>query len=98
MNKLRRKKGETLVETLLSLIIASLAFLILPGAIISAARVNKTIGDISLYGGDVAGSEDSEVSAMAPIGTITVDFGGSEIKLNVKSYGSEDLGMYEFLK
>ncbi len=46
------KKGETMVETLISLVMITLALLILPGAIISSARVNKTVEDQPMYGGD----------------------------------------------
>ena len=41
--KLREKKGESVAETLYSTLIISLAFLILAGAIISAATINSKI-------------------------------------------------------
>ena len=52
MKAIDNKKGETLVETLMSLIIITLALLMLPGAIISAARLNKTVEEQPMYGGD----------------------------------------------
>ena len=99
-NKKRTTKGETLVETLMSLIIATLAFLMLPGAIIASARVNKTVGDISLYGGDV---KDMTDTAAAPTGenagTVQISFDSgmhNSHTVNVKLYGTDVNGLYEF--
>ena len=41
---LRRKRGETLAETLISLLVASAAMLILAGGIATGAKVNKQAG------------------------------------------------------
>ncbi len=43
IKKLREKKGESIAETLYSTLIISLAFLILAGAIISAAGINAKV-------------------------------------------------------
>ena len=42
IKKIKKKKGESLVETLAALLIASMGLMILSGAIISASRVTQT--------------------------------------------------------
>ena len=42
MKKLKQKTGETLTETLVALVIMALALIMLPGAVVAAARVNAT--------------------------------------------------------
>ena len=46
-NKLKNKKGESISESLVALLIVTLAMLMLSGAIVSAARVNKNTADIN---------------------------------------------------
>lgn len=41
MYKLKRKTGESIAETLVAVLILSLAFLMLSGAVVTAANVNK---------------------------------------------------------
>ncbi len=41
MKKIREKKGESIAETLVALMIVSMSLTILAGAIVSAARVNS---------------------------------------------------------
>lgn len=43
MKKLKKQGGETLVETLVSLLLIVLTFLFLTGAVVSAARVNSRL-------------------------------------------------------
>lgn len=45
MDKLRTKRGETLVETLAALLVATLVLLFLSTAIVTAARINKQVRD-----------------------------------------------------
>ena len=47
MRKLRRNAGETLAEMLVSVLIISLGMLMLSGAIIAAARVNRRAREIA---------------------------------------------------
>jgi len=44
-NKLKSKKGETLIETLVSILIAALSVALLTTSVIAAARMNKTAKD-----------------------------------------------------
>ena len=92
--KNNKTKGETLVETLMALIVTSLAFLMLPGAIISSSRVNSEVSKLSIYGGD-----DVATSGLGHgVGELNISIGGSEsIKVNVVRYGDKaENGMYEF--
>ncbi|MCR5097866.1 MAG: hypothetical protein K6B14_02840 [Lachnospiraceae bacterium] len=43
MKKISSKKGETIAETLISVLIVTMALTILAGAIVSAARINSRI-------------------------------------------------------
>ena len=49
-NKIRSKKGETLIETLVALLIGVLALMMLPWAIVGAVKANKTSAEQSVYG------------------------------------------------
>lgn len=94
--KLKLKTGETLAETLVSLIIISLALLMLPGAVVAASRVNaekeKQVIFMEKYEGDYGTSE----------GTFDVTFtlGGDNSKasvikdVEVTRFGSEENGLY----
>ena len=47
--KLRNKKGESLIETLVALLIGVLALMMLPGAVAGAAKANKKAAEQSVY-------------------------------------------------
>ncbi len=49
--KLKRNRGETLAETMASLLVIALAMIMLPQAILSAARMNQKSGMQTFYGG-----------------------------------------------
>ena len=48
MKKLRSRKGETIVETLVAILIVVLSFAMLTGAIVSAAKINKQNEDMDV--------------------------------------------------
>lgn len=57
--KLKNKSGETIAETLVTMVILSLAVLMLAGAVVSAAKVNKKADNTSTsftVGTEVPGS------------------------------------------
>lgn len=63
--KLCQKSGESLVETLASMLIIVLAVEILTGALVSAARVNRSAGKSSLFQNETEGvsvKEDDTVT------------------------------------
>ena len=45
MDKLKRNRGETLVESLCAILVITIVFVFLCGAIVSAARSNKQVRD-----------------------------------------------------
>ena len=47
--KLHTPAGESLIETLVALLIAAMGMMVLPGAIISAARANRAAADAYTY-------------------------------------------------
>ena len=52
IKKVRSGKGETLIETLVALLIGVLALMMLPGAIIAASKANKEAAENSVYSED----------------------------------------------
>ncbi len=49
LQKLKNKKGESLIETLVALLIGALALMMLPGAVVAASKANKTAAEQSVY-------------------------------------------------
>ncbi len=43
VNKLRKNAGETIPETLVAVLIMAMAFLMLTGAVVTAARINSSV-------------------------------------------------------
>lgn len=95
--RLKSTSGETLTETLVAVVMVSLALIMLPGAVVAAARVNAAAKKQVIF---------MENRAEAPTGadagecniTITVDEKpGSVILQNikVKRFGTEETGLYE---
>ena len=48
-NIIKEKNGETIAETLVALLITVLALMLLPGAIVAAARVNNRVENQTTY-------------------------------------------------
>ena len=93
--KLKRNFGETIAETLIALLIGVLAMMMLPIAVVSAARTNKKAEEISVYG------EASQISEAGVTG-VTVSFGGETDTIeNAALYriemreGTKDIYYYE---
>ena len=95
--RLKSTSGETLTETLVAVIMVSLALIMLPGAVVAAARVNATAKKQVIF---------MENRAEAPTGadagkcdvTITVDGKTGSVLLQnikVKRFGTEETGLYE---
>ena len=97
-DKLKERSGETIVETLVSMLITVLAFLMLAGAIVAAARVNATAENHTMYvdQADVAGTNQeitgATVTVTAPSGTITTSM---KVKKYRMSGSSGTLYYYE---
>ncbi len=93
--KLKQKKGETLVETLVSLVIIALALMMLPGAVVAAARVNAQVEKQVIFMEKTAAAEKGtstgtcDVTFSDGINSFTVD------NVEVTRFGSEETGLYE---
>ena len=61
-NRIRSAKGETLIETLVALLIGVLALLMLPGAIVAATKANKEAAENSVYSADAGGANSGVVT------------------------------------
>lgn len=75
----RRNAGETITETLLAMLVVTLAILMVTGAVVSAARINsrREMGDVSL----VAGGADETPDVL-----VTVKMGDVELQIPVTVY------------
>ncbi len=95
-HKLRDKSGETLVETLVALIITTLALMMLPGAVVAAARVNARIGDQVIYM-----ERTDDAAAGVDAGKCDITFSTSDTKkstvsgVQVTRFGNDKTGLYE---
>ncbi len=78
MKKLKNRLGESLAETLIAVLIASLAMMLLAGAITTAARMNT-----ALRNEDVAFKKAQTPES----GTVGVSLdGGSSVSVGVRTY------------
>ena len=86
MKKLRSRRGESIAETLVAVLISAMAIMILAGAIITAARINT-----SLKNEDVAFRR-----AQTPTpGTVTVTMDdGTPVSVPVKVYETSNHYIY----
>ena len=90
------KSGETLVETLVALIITTLALMMLPGAVVEAARVNARIGDQVIYM-----ERTKDAAAGVDAGKCDITFSTSDMKkstvsgVQVTRFGNDKTGLYE---
>lgn len=69
--KLAGRRGETLSETLVSLLVFSLAMLLLAGGILTASQMNLRARDAELYVSDSA-EESEDVDLLVGGSTVTV--------------------------
>lgn len=60
LNKLANNRGETLIETLVSIILVSLAMLLLSGAIMTTARMNRSSNEATVFLTQSAVQDDSK--------------------------------------
>ncbi len=67
IRKIKSSYGETLTETLVALLIGALALVMIPGAIVAAAKANKAASDATVYQIDNGSSTSINV---------TLDIGG----------------------
>ena len=86
IQKLRERAGETIVETLVSMLIVVMSFTMLAGAIVAAARVNAGAANQTLY------LNEADTANITEAGTVVIkDASGNELvnfadRKKVKSY------------
>lgn len=93
--KIKNKNGETLVETLVALIITALALLMLPGAVVAAARVNAISEKQVIY---MEKTLEADNGVDAGKCDVTFSVGGTSNTLQdvkVRRFGTKDTGLYE---
>lgn len=86
--KLKSRRGETLTEVLVSMLIVVMSALMLATMVVSAASINKKANDaVEKVYEELAAAEAK--AAVDSNGFVTVGFGGmaSEITVNVDYYG-----------
>ncbi len=88
LKKLNSSRGESLGETLVSLLIASLAIVLLAGAIVTAGRINA-----SLQNDDVVFRRGTPTES---VGSATLTMGSDSVSVPVNVYSTEnDYSYYE---
>ena len=85
--KLRSNSGESIVETLVTMIILSLAVVMLSGAVVTSARVNQRAENADTA---FISSQNRPVSHMISISKVT----GEGANLNVNLYQTENGYIY----
>lgn len=95
MKKKSNNKGETITETLVSLLLISLAMLMLPGAIVASAKLNKAVENEIVYPQE--GTKNSNVAGLK-IKLTCEGQSSTYTGISVNRYGDEGDGLYEFVK
>ncbi len=96
LKKIKKNNAETLTETLVALIITALALLMLPGAVVAAARVNATVKQQVIF---MEKTQDSATGFDA--GLCDVTFYISETNKTtledqpIVRFGNDTTGLYE---
>ena len=89
--KLKARAGESVAETLVAVLIMALAFLILTGAVLAAARVNERVKNE-----DVAFAKSDGDPAAPTVTSVSVSLdGGSAEPYNVNLYEKNGYYYYE---
>ncbi len=88
--KIKDRSGETIVETLVSMLIAVLAFMMLAGAIVAAARVNAGTENHTMYINQADSDPDTNKELSGASVTITVPGGTIDTGMTVKTYSMKD--------
>ena len=92
--KLRSRRGETLVETLVAILVSALSVVLLVGGITAAAQINRRAAE---QDGDFYGQLTAAEEQAAPVETfhVTVEQdGGLDAKIPASLYGEGDLWAY----
>ena len=88
--KLNSQKGETLVETLVAILIIAVGFIMLSGAIVAAARVNASVKNTEVVF-NMAGQSSDETEASIVHGS---GAGGQSTSVTVTKHKTENEYVY----
>lgn len=86
-NKIKSKTGETLVETLCAMLLISLTFVMLAGAIVTAARLNKQAQDLEV-------NFNTEGNTTSYSKNIIINHNGLSSETTVTAYVTNDSNKY----
>ena len=91
--KLKEKKGESVAETLVAMLITVMGLMLLPGAIAAAARVNSRTEDMTIYVDKSDSSSNTSVTGNLKM-TTGEEVSGDEITVNmeIKKYTEKKSG------
>ena len=95
LKRLKKNNGETLVETLVALMITALGLLMLPGAVVAAARVNAISEKQVIY---MEKTLEADAGVDAGKCDVTFSVGGNSgtvEDVKVLRFGTEETGLYE---
>lgn len=88
MRKLKQNKGETLMEALVSLLIAVLAIGLVATAAMAAANINKNTNIADDAFAEELEKAEIYTATRVEVKKLTIDFGGgSTVEVNVDVYG-----------
>ncbi len=88
--KIKDRSGESIAESLVSMLIVVLSFLMLAGAIVAAARVNASTEDHTMYINQADSDPDTNKELTGA--TVTIAIPGDTIStgMGVKTYSMKD--------
>lgn len=95
-HKLRSQSGETLVETLFAMLIVVLSITMLAGAIVTAARVNKSSRDLHTSFVTVDEVGVSNIDEVSDVKVTIVRTDGSDSVVDVNGFQTKDDNKYCF--
>lgn len=99
LKKLKNSKAETLLETLISILIAVMSITLLSTAVMASTRIN-----VATRAADEAFAEQVEQAELGPLGTgkkiegkkVTVEFvsGSTDVTVDIYASGTDGSGEY----
>ena len=95
--KLNSRNGETLLETLISLLVASMSLIILAGAIVASGKVNDSVNK------GIFSTSEATVKDATGVTMYIENDGGTSLKIEYPSdgaatYASTEIKIYEVTK
>ena len=94
MKKLNHNRGETLIEVLASILVASLSVALLFGCVMTASKIDQRAAESDIKHSEAYGNAETHTAAEGKTPpTAKVKFAGAQIP--VKIYGGEGMFSYE---